>query len=808
MKSKFTRKMLALMLCMTVPFSFILTGCKSGVDREKTPLTIASEALDGVFNPFFYTAGADGEIVGQTQIGMLSGDENGRPIAGKDEPCVALDYSVVTTGTPADVNGDDYSKYYTDYYFAVKDDIKFSDGTPLTIKDVLFNMYMYLDPAYTGSSTMYSVKIRGLATYRTQTSDVNQQEGFDEYFNNNAYKRISDIRTWANNNQSTWESAPQQVKDDILKAHELFLDEVKSDWKAAPDAVESYKKYGFTEGWEVFLYQYGLIKVTPRKDANDKRVYDVDYNNYKDMAHDEETMVNQAYQSMVGGYESASAAYKSNIKSIITNYATAGTLRDYLVSDEISKYYAGDLVYRTVSGITTYKASSIPTENGGTRDLGKTLDILKITIDGVDPKAIQNFSFTVAPMHYYSSTADKFTLEAGKEYFGVEFADTEFMTAVKVKQVPLGAGPYRASTAEGTDSVPEKSEFYKNGIVYLERNDNFLLGAPKIKKICFQETSNTFMYESVQTGTVHFASPTAKNEMIGKLEGADKETMGYVLAQNLGYGYIGINASYVHDINVRRAIMHAMDVSECISYYGGNTLAETIYRPMSTTLVDYYPTEATAYYAYDGTGETSRRLVQEAGYSVNNNGIFENPATGDVLKFTFTIAGDSEDHPAYQTMIHAADVLNDIGFDITVAKDSTALSKLSAGTLAVWAAAWSSSSDPDMYQVYHKNSSATSVKAWGYPYLLSANTGTSEEKGIINDLAVLIEQGRETTVVAERKEIYKSALDKVMELAVELPTYQRKALYVYRKGVINEETLAHATAFQSPLSRIWEVDFV
>ena len=37
----------------------------------------------------------------------------------------------------------------TEYEFLIKKDIKFSDGTTLTIKDVLFNMYVYLDPAYT-----------------------------------------------------------------------------------------------------------------------------------------------------------------------------------------------------------------------------------------------------------------------------------------------------------------------------------------------------------------------------------------------------------------------------------------------------------------------------------------------------------------------------------------------------------------------------------------------------------------------------------------------------------------------------------
>ena len=164
--------------------SMALSACtKQKRDNETTPLTLASDLFDGVFNPFFYTSGPDGEVVGMTQIGMLAGDENGDLVAGDDEACVSKAYSVVTTGdssqqgTPG--SADEYANYYTDYYFAIKNDITFSDGTPLTVNDVLFNIYMYLDPAYTGSSTMYSVDIQGLAQYRTQQPGDNADE--DEF---------------------------------------------------------------------------------------------------------------------------------------------------------------------------------------------------------------------------------------------------------------------------------------------------------------------------------------------------------------------------------------------------------------------------------------------------------------------------------------------------------------------------------------------------------------------------------------------------------------------------------------------------
>ncbi len=258
--------------------------------------------------------------------------------------------------------------------------------------------------------------------------------------------------------------------------------------------------------------------------------------------------------------------------------------------------------------------------------------------------------------------------------------------------------------------------------------------------------------------------------------------------------------------------MTTLNPQYCVDYYGGGEYAEVIRRPMSKTLTDYYPADAEPYYEYDNTGaEALRILTEEGGCAPGPDGkMREKNGTGDVLKYTFTIAGDSEDHPATSLLRNSARILNSIGLEITVNTDSTALSKLSSGLLTVWAAAWSSSSDPDMYQVYHKNSNATSIKAWGYPYLLSVDCD-SYQRGLVEDLATLIEQGRESTEVSERAPVYRDALDKLMELAVEFPTYQRKLLYVWPAGLFDESTIYGTNdqvgPYRSPLSHIWKVSF-
>ena len=111
-----------------------------------------------------------------------------------------------------------------------------------------------------------------------------------------------------------------------------------------------------------------------------------------------------------------------------------------------------------------------------------------------------------------------------------------------------------------------------------------------------------------------------------------------------------------------------------------------------------------------------------------------------------------------------------------------------------------------MYQVYHKDSTATSTLAWGYNYL--KNSGTSEELGILDDLSDLIDEARETNDKDERKELYKEAMGYILDLAVELPVYQRDVLYAYDGNVISTDSLPeNVNPYSSPLDRIWELEF-
>ena len=256
--------------------------------------------------------------------------------------------------------------------------------------------------------------------------------------------------------------------------------------------------------------------------------------------------------------------------------------------------------------------------------------------------------------------------------------------------------------------------------------------------------------------------------------------------------------------------MYAMDTTYTLGYYTTD-LAELVFRSMSRQSWAYPKGESGETPYYDtalATKEFIQNLVGQAGWEVGSGGKLYKE--GKALEITFTIAGGTTDHPAYNMFLQAESLLEDCGFTITIKNDASALKKLATGDLAVWAAAWSSTVDPDMYQVYHKDSNATSTKNWGYNVILNDQTGEyMEEQLIITKLSQYIDQARETDVQSERAAIYALALDEVMKLAVELPTYQRNDCVAYNPSLIDYNSLnSNPTAFAGVIDKLWELDYV
>ncbi len=854
MKKRILTIVLCLALCLGMATSF--AGC--GGSGGKDAFVIMTDQLDGLFNPFFYTSGNDGTIVGMTQIGMLSSTYvNGdvQVAYGDNEPVVAKDYEIVAN--------DDGT---TSYRFVLKNGIKFSDGHPLTMEDVLFNFYVYLDPVYTGSNTLYSTDIVGLNEYRTQTVGAGTDSG-DNLINSQASSRaeariaelvnlfnsklkasstnevpyeemVEAIKGWSVSSgyKNAISSNPDEITSENLLADyedtlKRFKEELGTDYLSAQESYHDapYDTHEeFNDEIFCFMFLEGYVQVEYEIGENGKidrtqmKKLTPSYN--KDAIKSKDEAINYVYNDKVA----------RELNAILSYWATAGELRtEYTAkAKEVILHEKaggeGDLTVDHIEGIkslghtdlagttlnvngTDYKIASAHNADGTVTNADE-YDILEITIEGVDPKAIWNFSISIAPQHYYGE-GSKVQPDIANNKFGVEFASFDFMSGIiqspRNVRLPMGAGAYKVTNSANSDT-PGENEFYKDNIVYFKANNYFEtvgsgLNNAYIEKVRYQIVSSNNAIGALESGSVHYISPSLTNENYEKLESMKSKGYNMLTTRQLGYGYIGVNASKITDINLRKAIMCAMNTSLALDYYRSGT-AERIFWNMSKVSWAYpkenaedndkdYP--AMGNWSDEDAITKIKSYMQLAGVTGGESS----------LKVQFTIAGSTlQDHPTYKVFRDAAALLNSLGWEVTVVCDSQALTKISTGSLAVWAAAWSSSLDPDMYQVYHKDSSATSTLAWGYNYLKT--NGSAEELKILDELSELIDEARETNDRTVRTALYEEAMGYVLDLAVELPVYQRNVLYAYNAKVIDASTIpSEVNPYSSPLDRIWELKF-
>ncbi len=764
MKSNIS-KIVALLICVLMAFSIV--GCqqttpeapatlpadrydatvtpRTGANAE-TPLVISISTLDGKFSPFFSTSAYDVDVQGQTQLGLLYYDKTGAPQAGVEYPCYAYSYT-------QEVNDDNS---LSTYKFVLKNGLVFSDGTPITSKDVLFSIYTVCDPMYDGSTTLYTLRVQGMSEYRLQTS----AEALD-------------------------------VADAIIEAGITTAEDGTMAYPAA-DGATAEQQAAF---WGYFD-QAGEMFAQEIVDYCVARGYVADSNDVATAA--AEWGFELAPEATAADFFAAIvAAYGYDLSDAGINYEKAGDTR--------IETYCRDL-YLANEGAIEGGVASISGITSGVEvcEDGVEREYIQVVCDRVDPTAIFKLGVYVTPWEYYT---EGFTGELNE--FGVALNNPEFMQCLKDKNVkPVGAGPYIF-------------EEYKDNVVYYTANDNFCMGSPKIKNFRYQEITLGSEMDSVKTDTVHFTDPSASTEIINDITGGEGDfaKLGYTLVDNDGYGYIGMNAQFFPEWEVRKAIAHTMNVQLCIDDYYGE-LATVNYRTM-TKIQWAYPENPENLFPYDGTGETSKALFLEAGYIYDEAAnIMYYPEghekAGQPFTFKATLPSDAADHPAGSVFLDMQQVLASIGVKMDIETDTSLLAKLNTAYesgIQLWTAAWGSGgTDPDMFQVWCSDpgkNQATSPTAKGLYWLYQ--NGSDEQKALLMELNELIDAGRSTLDVEERKVIYAQALELSTSTATEIPTYQRKNMYVFNKEVINADTLfsgEDVTPFQSPISYIWDVELL
>ena len=178
---------------------------------------------------------------------------------------------------------------------------------------------------------------------------------------------------------------------------------------------------------------------------------------------------------------------------------------------------------------------------------------------------------------------------------------------------------------------------------------------------------------------------------------------------------------------------------------------------------------------YAAAKEAALGFLEAAGYTVADGKVTAAPEGGS-LEYELLIPADGAgDHPSFMICTLAKEALAEIGINLIVtdlSNSSDLWSALEAGTVTIWCAAWQTTVDPDMFQIYHPEGGSN------YQYDIDDE-----------ELSQLILDARATTDQAFRKLMYKECLDIIIDWAVEVPVYQRQNAVIFSTERVNMETV-------------------
>ena len=691
-------------------------------------LVLADTGFEGKFSPFFAASSADQHVIDLTNIALLGADRKGemilKGIEGETREYNGTDY---TYYGPADCEVTENADGTVTYAINMRDDLVFADGTPITIDDVIFNLYVYMDPTYDGSVTLYSMPIAGLDDYRNSMTTLSKliAEAGEDNTDNSLFTAEQQKAFW----------------DAVNEGGAAFAQEIVDYCVSAGYAADSNDVATAASAWGFD----GLAADATAKDFFLAIAENYDWN----------------FASMEA--ETAGSALSDLIPADVYAYSTTGVATGADVD--------------TVSGIVK------------TGDYSMT-----ITTTELSNSMIYQLQLPIASLDYYG---DRSLYDYDNHSYGFKKGDLSKVRSVTGN--PMGAGAYTFNK-------------YSDGVIYLDANPSYYQGEPAAKHVNMKETQEADKITGVQAGTIDISDPSYSLEaanQIATINGGNSDLDGSVITTRLidfrGYGYIALSANNVkvgddpaseESKNLRKAIMTVIAAyrDEGINSYYGDT-ASVINYPISNTswaapsVTDdgykiAYSTDVDGneIYTSDMSGDTKYAAAlqaalgyfEAAGYTVENGQVTAAPA-GAKMEYTVNIgASGNGDHPSFQVLTNAAAALKTIGFTLTVndlANASDLYRSYQSGVAEGWVAAWQSTNDPDMYQLYDSKGSTN------YYQINDA------------DLDELIEAARQTTDQDARKAMYKEAMEIILDWGVELPVYQRSESAIFSSERIDTATI-------------------
>lgn len=839
---KATRRYTALILTLIMCLG-LLSACQKQEPEPPAPpapLVAAFNGFNGSFSPFSAESGNDMAVAEITGARLLTTDRAGAVVYNAaDGETVFLDGRAYTYRGIANVSvGHSDTDDKTVYTWRLREDVMFSDGRPLTADDVIFTYYTLLDPSYEGPSQLSSVDIAGLQEYRTQTT----ARVFNRYLAlTEAIYAAGEEYDWTG--EEAW----------TLEMHSYFWNSLRRIWMGDIQAIvdyvyEHYLSYApYYIGYPseemaaldelrvalaMAVWGFGSFEkesAIAKADTDGKPL--TDDNGEYILASEGET-----------GVEVKVRVQDENGNYIFTGKFTGETwdlsdtfptLEDYY--SEFHTAYNGDPIeYWNTEGVDdtdVYKtAQSDFILEWGPKDRTlagkgvaniegiKKLDdfTVEVTTYGYSGTDIYALGVIVAPLHYYG---DESKYDYDNNRFGFNFRDVS--KALYKSAKPLGAGPYRFIRYDGDT-------------IYFEFNEHYYRGAPKIAELQFKVMSDDEMVSAVHSGAADIASPAFSAEIADEIIASNAdggligESISTVTVDNLGYGYIGMNADTVNvggvpdgeaSRNLRKAfaVLFAVYREDSIDGYFGQR-ASVIDYPVSNSQykapepgsVEYSPAFSkdlggNSIYSDDTSPVEMRpderyaaalaaavEYLKAAGYTWDEPaGKFTLAPVGAKLEYEIIVPGYGHgDHPSFNICTSVKEALEKIGITLLIDDPSSSdklWEEIKSGKQEMWCAAWEweSLSGPDIHEIYHSSGIIGTGGADLNYYCIQDSQ--------LDDLIVQMLKSRNDEV---RRTTYKECMDIVAEWAVEIPVYKKFNCFLLSTQRINLLTLTpELTAF-------------
>lgn len=815
----------------------------------ETPLVVTYTEFSQKFSPFFSESGYDADVVSFTQITLLTTDRVGGIVHNAIEG-----ETVEYNGTPYLYTGPantsvvyDEATDTTKYTATIRDDMLFSDGVPVTADDIIFTYYTFLDPSYSGTTSLNSYDIVGLKDYLTQTTS----EVYDKYddmvdgiyalgvdFEWTEIGELVELEAAEEEAVEGEEAAEEEAEEpevievtwtqeqqddfwaridaDVLYEAGRIVDYVGANYTIddyttayfngmTADVVSANEGLGIGYGMAIWGFAYFDCPVEEVEEVEETE--EVEEGEETEEA-EEEVTCEDSEKVLVG-------VGSGTVWDLVETFPT---VEDY--KNEILLAYGYDIeaAFPYESADETDVLANVRSdfigywgpldESMGDEGVPNISGIVKVddytvevTLNGYSAPAVYSIlGIQVTPLHYYGDV-DKYDYE--NNMFGFDFGDLSKQESLI--PTPLGAGPY-------------KFVEYDNKVVYFEANENYWKGAPKIQEVQFKETESAEVPSAVMTGTADVGEMTYSAERYAEVKSynSNGEMTGDVITSsmvdNLGYGYIGINASTVKvgddssseaSKNLRKAFATIIAVHRDLSidsYYGEG--ASVINYPISNTSWaapqptddDYQiafsvDVDGNPIYTADMTLEekvaaaeaAALGFFEAAGFTVEDGVLTAAPEGAKLSYMGYVPADGTGDHPNFAIFTSTQESMAKLGMEFVIndpADWNVMLDAIDANEQEIWTMAWGTTIDPDMYQIYHSdNIPELDGSDSNYYHITDA------------DLDQLILDARLSDDQSYRKAVYKQCLDIIMDWAVEIPSYQRLNVIIFSTERVNLDTL-------------------